>query len=429
MAKQSLVWAVAITGILIGQIVAAERTEEGDTPATRRDALKSGKKYQTDARAFFGEIDKTYPFFDLKRIRKDWRLKKKELRARVRECESDSQFLGIVLDAIKCLRDSHMQIRNATAEIPWPARDFYPGISFMPGRENAVVVMRSPPEHAEQLPAGTVIQTINGEDAREYLDTRAKRAWESGGYPSPQRARLFEYRIPFRSEQGATHTIGLLREGESQKITLTCSVEAGGWPHTYNLPSDLVRVGRSFHYTKLPSGVGYMYVRRVDQSVTEGIRRAKESHPAAVGWIVDLRGNGGGGYGRDLKEQISSLPRPVTALIDAGCISAGETLARDLRRSANARLFGSKTAGSSSAKRNWQFPSGIASVTIPVRSRWRGDRKPIEYNGIDPDELIEASPGEVSKGLNTQILAAEKYILQPASKSNNARKGSKSRSR
>jgi hypothetical protein len=144
--------------------------------------------------------------------------------------------------------------------------------------------------------------------------------------------------------------------------------------------------------------------------------KAVQSYPDARGWIVDLRGNGGGGYGSELIERIKQLPRPVAGLIDAGCMSAGETLARDLRRYAGARLFGSKTAGSSSAKKTWKFPSGIASLTIPTRSRWRADGKPIEYNGIEPDEQIEPVPGDVLKGLNTEILRAEKYILSQPSK-------------
>ncbi len=94
----------------------------------------------------------------------------------------------------------------------------------------------------------------------------------------------------------------------------------------------LVRVGPSFFYTKLPSGVGYMYLRRVDSSITQGIQEAMKAHPDAHGWIVDLRGNGGGGYGQELLDEIKQLPRPVAGLIDAGCMSAGETLARDLRR-------------------------------------------------------------------------------------------------
>jgi C-terminal processing protease CtpA/Prc len=169
-------------------------------------------------------------------------------------------------------------------------------------------------------------------------------------------------------------------------------------------------VDRGLSYAKLPSGAGYIYLRSVGNETAQGLRQALAAHPDAKGWIIDLRGNGGGGYDTNLLAALKALPRPVVALIDAGCISAGETLARDLAQLAGARLMGSRTAGASSSKRQWQFPSGIASVTFSTRSRWRGDGQPIEFNGITPDEEIEAVPEEVAQGLNSEILRAEAYL-------------------
>jgi C-terminal processing protease CtpA/Prc len=91
-------------------------------------------------------------------------------------------------------------------------------------------------------------------------------------------------------------------------------------------------------------------------------------------------------------------------------MSAGETFARDLQREAGARLFGENTAGASSSKRSWTFPSGIATVTFSTRSRWRNDGQPIEFNGIDPDMLVEAVPEEVQQGVNSAIRRAQEYI-------------------
>ena len=152
--------------------------------------------------------------------------------------------------------------------------------------------------------------------------------------------------------------------------------------------------------------------------VPVGIDEALVKHPKAKGWIVDLRGNGGGGYDQTLIERIAKLPKPVAVLIDAGCVSAGETLARDFRANAEARVFGTKSAGSSSSKRTWSFPSGIATLSLPTRSRWRGDGKPIEFNGIEPDVTVEAVPEELLEGKNSVIVRAKEYILQKADKQN-----------
>jgi len=98
-------------------------------------------------------------------------------------------------------------------------------------------------------------------------------------------------------------------------------------------------------------------------------------------------------------------------LIDAGTLSAGETLARDVAKVCKARLFGETTGGASSAKRLWEFPSGVGNVSLPTRSRWGIDGRAIEFYGIEPDVLVEPNPEEVQKGLNSGILRAEEFIL------------------
>ncbi len=371
----------------------------------------SGSTYERDLAAFFAVVDETYPFFDLKGIRLDWVVSKQRLAEKAKACKSDSEFLGLVIDAARCLRDGHLRIGETKAKFPAPPREYYPGISFMPATGSRVVVMYPPREHQGRLKTGTVVTKIDGRDARTVLQGRAKKAWEKGGFfSSPQRARLFEYRIPLRGEKGRRHTITCLDGKAEREVALTADVAPGGWPHSYNMPKGLTRVGRSFWHTRLPGGAGYMYIRRVDDSSEPGIRQAMKKHPGAKGWIADLRGNGGGGYDAALINAIKAMPRPVAVLIDAGCISAGETLARDFRTYAGARLFGTKSAGSSSSKRHWKFPSGIAAVSFSQRSRWRADRKPIEYNGIDPDAVVEPAPEEVAAGTNSAIRRAEEYL-------------------
>jgi len=386
----------------------------GSTLAARA-APAPGSSYASDFAAFAKEVDQRYPFLDLKGIRADWDRAKKELAQRAGQCQSDEEFLGIVYDAVRTLRDGHMGVARSRARRPeFPVR-YYPGVSFLPATNGRVVVMVAPEAYAATLKTGTVVTKIDGTDARRYLDDRAKAAWSGGGFfSSPERAALFEYRIALRGQKGEKHTITCLVDGQEKQVDATADLAARGWPHTYHRPEGLKRVGRSFYYAKLDGDVGYVYLRRVDRSAAPGIDEALKAHPGVVGWIVDLRGNGGGGYDAALIDRIKRFPRPVAVVIDAGCASAGETLARDFRRYADARLFGSKTAGSSSSKRTWTFPSGIASLVIPTRSRWRADRKPIELNGIDPDVQVEAVPEEVAAGKNSATLRAKEYLLREA---------------
>jgi hypothetical protein len=392
-------------------LVAAAVAAAGLLPAGAPCLAASQAAYAADLAAFYKQVDEVYPFFDLKGIRPDWEAAKRRLALGVRTCRSDSEFLGLVVQATRVLRDGHMGLENPKAEVPPLPTEYYPGIAFLPGIQNSVLVMYAPKELAAQLKTGTPVLTIDGKPARAYLDARAAQAWAEGGFfSSPQRARLFEYRMALRGAQGEKHVITYLDGRNTRRLALTSTLEARGWPHTYNMPPDPQRVGRSFFYARLPSGAGYMYMRSVDGDSAPGIREAVAKLSDARGWVVDLRGNGGGGYDESLINAVKEMPRPVAVLIDAGCISAGETLARDFRRYAEARLFGSKTAGSSTSKTHWAFPSGIATVRLSVRSRWRNDRQPIEFNGIDPDVPVEAVPDELVRGQNSAILRAEEYL-------------------
>jgi C-terminal processing protease CtpA/Prc len=382
-------------------------------------AARASETHEADLAAFFKEADATYPFFDLKGIRGDWAAAKPRLAEKAKTCTSDTEFLGIVIEAIRCLRDAHMGLSNTKAPLPKLPPQYYPGLSFMPATENRVVIMWAADAHTAKLKPGTVVTKIDGQPARAFLEAKAKAAWSCEGphfVSSPQRARLFTYRMPLTGRRGETHTLHYLAQGQEQELRVTCDLEARGWPHQYNMPTNLTRQSRAVAYCKLPSGAGYMYLRYVRAETEPGIRQAVAAHPDAKGWILDLRGNGGGGYDDTLIERLKTLPRPVAVLLDAGCISAGETLARDLARHANARLLGARTAGSSSSKRQWTFPSGIASVTFSTRSRWGKDSQPIEFNGIAPDVELEAVPEEVAQGLNSEIRRAEEYLADVVSR-------------
>ncbi len=370
--------------------------------SAQTNAAAPGGSYAADWTALVREVDQNYPFFELKGIRQDWAKAKERLGQKAKVCSSDKEFLLIVSEAIRCLRDAHMGLsQTKVPALDWPKR-YYLGVSFMPATSNRVVVMAAA-VHKERLPAGTVVTKIDGRDARVVLEEKAKEAWTADSpyqvsVSSPQRARLFAFRWPLLSPSNCTHTLHYLAGGQEQELQVTCDIEPRGWPHTYNPPASLTRADGSVSHALLGSGAGYMYLRSVSAGTPNGIQQALEAHPNAKGWILDLRGNGGGGYDTNLLDQLKRIPRPVVAIIDAGCISAGETLARDLVELAGARLIGSRTAGASSSKRQWQFPSAIGTVTFSTRSRWRGDGQPIEFNGITPVEEIEAVPEEVQRG-------------------------------
>lgn len=371
--------------------------------------------YAKDMRAFIEEVDRTYPFFDIKGIRADWDKTKRRVLEDVRKCDTDQVFAELLIELGRCLRDAHLGPRSMEIEFAGPTPKYYPGVSFMPATDKRVILLAARDGLDADLKPGTIVTRIDGKDAREFLEARAAAAWKAGGFfSSPQRARMLEFRIPLQGHKGETHRITILAgpQHKQKELTLTADTAARGWPHTYNMPEGLTRAGRSCFYGGLSSGVGYIYLRRVDPSVEQAIGKALEAHPQVKGWIVDLRGNGGGGYGPTLQARLKTLRKPVACLIDAGCTSAGETLARDVVGACGARLFGSTTGGASSSKRTWDFPSGMGTMSLPTRSRWGIKGRAIEYYGIQPHVEVEAVPEEVQSGRNSCILRAEEFLLK-----------------
>jgi len=381
------------------------------TPAPAQAEFK--KSYVSDMKAFVNQAQQNYPFFDLKDIRKDWKVTSKRLEKEAKKCKTDVDFMKLVFEGVSCLRDAHMQVNKIKVTMPRGEPMYFTGVSFMPATEGRVVVMFPPNGKGASLKTGQLVLKIDGQDARKFLDERGQQAWRKGGsFSSLQRALFFEYRYGLSGENGEKHVLVCLDDKKPKTYKLSCRTEMAGWPHTYNMPQDLQQVGESFYFTTLPSGIGYMYLRRVDESIAEGLAKALAEVAGVKGWIVDLRGNSGGGYGNELTDQIKTLSVPVAVIVDAGCISAGETLARDFVNYAKARIFGTVSAGSSSSKQDWTFPSGIATIKFSTRSRTGLDGQVIEFHGIAPHEITEVVPEEAQAGENSGIKRAEEYLLQ-----------------
>jgi hypothetical protein len=383
-------------------------------------AALTPQQYEEALKAFIAEVDSSYPFFDLKGIRDDWNACSKNLMSRVKQCRSNDEFYGLLADAARCLRDAHLSFGDLKGGFPPGEPKFCPGVSFLPAVNDQVVVMDAAEEYARFLPPGAVVSTIDGQNARAFLDKQAEENWKAGGwFSSPQRARMFTYRIPLQGKEGEKHRlVGGVGNGIAA-LDVTCKWEAGGWPHTCAMPDGLTQKG-SCLYGTLPSGFGYLYIRNLDRDLVESVDAALQSFGDVPGLIIDLRGNGGGGYNNEVfkrfdkkkgaTEGIPYFGGEMVVLIDEGTFSAGETFARDLFYAANAHLMGSTTAGSSTAKRTWPLPHELGTVTFSVRSRVGLNRRPIEYNGIAPDEAVEAVPAEIQQGINSGIRRAEEYL-------------------
>ncbi len=368
---------------------------------------QSPKVFAKEFESLLKELDRGSPFFDVKGISRDWKKAKAELRSRVKKCNSEADFFDLVVEAGRRLRDGHFQITKADVEKNEFPKSWWPGISMLPATENRVVVMGVPRSMSGVLEVGDVITKIDGKSARDVLDGRAADDWERGGYfSSPQRARFFAYRTALMTEeQNAKFDLEWIdSEGKKKRRSVRAEYEPRGWQHEYNMPEGLEAAAKSVHFTKIGT-TGYIYFRRLDATAEAGFAKAVAALSGVSAWIVDLRGNTGGGYDRSFVDRLSELEkgsRKVAVLIDGGCISAGETMARDLVRHAKASLYGQTTAGSSSTKKLLDLLDGKIQVRYSNASR-KGIKRDIEFYGIEPDVIVEANPDELRAGKNSMI--------------------------
>lgn len=187
----------------------------------------------------------------------------------------------------------------------------------------------------------------------------------------------------------------------------------------------------------LPSVVGYIRVGSccgalATQAVADSLQRLiqERDRPDLVGWIVDLRGNGGGnmwpmiaGLGPILGDGLAGYfidpdgretqwgfrpsgswlgtstvvavttsytlkkPNPkVAVLTDAGVASSGEATAIAFRGRANTRSFGQPTCGKSTANSGIRMSDG---AIFNITTSYMADRMKTKYGvPVIPDEQI-----------------------------------------
>jgi carboxyl-terminal processing protease len=136
-------------------------------------------------------------------------------------------------------------------------------------------------------------------------------------------------------------------------------------------------------YAHLPDKLGYVHLRRCKETLIEQFDTALAELEGIHGLVLDFRGNSGGGHFDELMERL--IPKgqelafgrtykssgehpfggPVVVIIDAGVVSAGETMCGMLKDDGRACLIGdSPTAGMSSQEKTIELPSGFSSLVV-----------------------------------------------------------------
>jgi C-terminal processing protease CtpA/Prc len=277
------------------------------------------------------------------------------------------------------------------------------------------------------LKAGDAIISVNGKRAADLLDEMKKLLSTWYGFSSD---RVLEYDavrwIGRQMKQGDAVKLSLENpQGEKKDLDLKADVQPQYIPR---LPVPIAGVGDSQNtsFTKLSDDIGYLYVRRIRDGLDKAIDNALRSMGECKGLIIDVRGNSGGGLSdyiatvrnfnlEDGKEPLR--PRhtgPIAILIDGRCISAGEGWTSWFVTSKRAKLYGSATAGASSAKDTYTLTNGLYKVVVPRRGQKGWLDRMIERRGLEPDVEVRCSAKDLARGVDTVLERAKKDLIEQA---------------
>ena len=371
-------------------------------------------------------------------------------------------FYGVLRYVVGQLRDSHAYV-SAADEINEAWRSAQPkvcdaGIELCPGAHGVVIVANTRAARNADSPLlsrgvqyqQTIVESINGEPALEFLSTQAQRMYVEDGWQSTLSRALsdagnalkvpedeplkFVFRTLDISDKARDAYLKLPPKKRAKalsrfkwkkkKVTLR-SAECAKARNPRNFSFMALEraklektTTKDVWYRKLASGIGYVGYFKVSKSSREGLRQACEALEDCPGLILDIRWNGGGGDGnvQMFDKRKGSWDKPLAVLIGPRSFSAAETdiwmlqQMRDGKRT-NARFFGRKTAGASGDKIRFKLPSGFAEGRFVFR-HWHGGRSKIEGHGLDPDEVVLQDVVELSAGIDSCIRAAEVWIAE-----------------
>jgi carboxyl-terminal processing protease len=203
---------------------------------------------------------------------------------------------------------------------------------------------------------------------------------------------------------------------------------------------------------KIVNGVGYMRLRGFPPASTTGPdgktavqelddALARFEAAGVTGWVLDLRGDGGGyldtmnafasrflpkdapllvsrtnsGDSVSRADGAQKLPaRPLTVIVDGSSASASEILASALQDNGRALVVGTKSAGVANAADRDALPDGGGLSVTVVQSLTAVQKRPLDGQGVTPDAPIDASSDDIPLGRDRVLERAESLSLNAA---------------
>jgi carboxyl-terminal processing protease len=386
--------------------------------------------YEKDVDFLLRELPKKAgQFFTLKKI--DWKKVTDQFAKEAKTVKDDAAHVKLCSRLVARLRDGHAGLRDLKVTLP----DESKGRRFTGPRVHLVVIGEKvfvrqsfKDAVAKGIEVGMEVERIDNKSARKWLDETVQRLSDERGYGTDAAALYAACHAGLADWEGTTITFEVSKKGRRTKVPITRNGGPNYAPEgPVFLPKGVTALDRH-SYGKTPEGYGYIHLRKVPGELPQQLDTMLAALGEVPGLILDCRANSGGGCdheavfarflpaGKKWRQYTGAGLNPCTApmvvIVDAGVISAGETIAGQFKEDGRAYMIGdSATAGSSSSKETLTVPSGLFSVFYSVHSnkaRFNAG-KGIEGLGVPPHELTPYLPADLEKAVDTQIrLAAEK---------------------
>ncbi|HUP89772.1 MAG TPA: S41 family peptidase [Longimicrobiales bacterium] len=289
---------------------------------------------------FWSDFDRTYSYFDYKKI--DWNLGRDQLRERAAASQNDSAFIDVLIEAVQPLRDAHVQFRRP---------DGSSKLSYVPPREvnyNANIWLTYLPNLSWKAVNTSWGWGRTGDVGYIFIS-----AWSSAVRTTDLDAALEQLR-------------------DTRALIIDVRANSGG--------NDQLALNFGSRFAATSVRVGAVRFKN-------GTR-----HTDFDQWIqryMDPRGSW-------------QYVKPVYLLIGSACFSSNETFIAGMSELPHVTLVGDVTGGSSGNPVEFDIVVGGRTTgwkySVPRWNETLADGTMIEWNGIKPDVSVPFDKASVAAG-------------------------------
>lgn len=406
-------------------------------PALARAAPPQGSDYEADVRFAIEEIEKQCG--ELLRSKEiDWAKDTKPILKEAAAVASDEQHLVLLTRLLARLQDGHAAVQplERGKHVKWPEEPERTGAGMAWCRSGKRILVKNVWNVAQEmgLESGMEVLSVDGEPVAKWLDARIVELRDLHSFSTEQHAFFYATHWGLGMPAGTRLKLELKGvDGKKSKRTLTYE-KASLAPWGPAVFPEKLEGDEDVRWTVLPSGNGYVHMRRCKEDLPERMDEALAKLGNVPGLVLDFRANGGGGFDHDgflgrfvpggqqlafTNTYPSAGPNPyggpIVVIIDGNVRSAGETGAGMFKEDGRAYMIGeSPSAGMSSSKTTIELPSRLFALYVSVASnkgRFNGG-KGIEGIGVIPHEIVEYQAKDLAAGIDTLTARAEELLAK-----------------